>query len=104
MYFIFCLLKVLCTCTLNAAWLSVHNEICQNRISVEQLDFSVPPPSLHSNFRPPALSAPALYCPDTDSIGGVARRKEVQGINPIPPARYTFGHCSWGDLGLIVYL
>jgi len=51
-------------------------------ISVDRLDFSVPPPSLHSNFRPPALAAPALYCPDTDSIGGV-HKWPVQGINPL---------------------
>jgi len=68
-------------------------------ISVEQLDFSVPPPSLHSNFRPPALSAPALYCPESDSIGGVPRRGGegggapraraggLQGIAPIPASR-----------------
>ena len=52
--------------------------------------YQVPPPSLHSNFRPPALAAPALYCPDTDSIGGVPKRP-VQGINPLnPSSRYSF--------------
>jgi len=54
-------------------------------VPVDRLDFSVPPPSLHSNFRPPALAAPALYCPDTDSIGGVPKRP-VQGINPLNPS------------------
>merc|ERR1712013_788025 len=54
-------------------------------MGVDRLDFSVPPPSLHSNFRPPALAAPALYCPDTDSIGGVPKRP-VQGINPLHPS------------------
>lgn len=53
-------------------------------ISVEQLDFSVPPPSLHSNFRPPALSAPALYCPESDSIGGVPRRGAEGGGGGVP--------------------
>jgi len=32
--------------------------LVRSKISVEQLDFSVPPPSLHSNVRPPALFSP----------------------------------------------
>eukprot|EP00092_Neocalanus_flemingeri_P008491 GFUD01009148.1.p1 GENE.GFUD01009148.1~~GFUD01009148.1.p1 ORF type:complete len:982 (+),score=337.04 GFUD01009148.1:78-2948(+) len=46
--------------------------LVRSKISVEQLDFSVPPPSLHSNVRPPALFSPP---PQT--------RQPLSGIQPL---------------------
>jgi len=49
----------------------------RSKISVEQLDFTVPPPSLHSNVRPPSLFSP----PARQPVPGIQPIREYQGAD-----------------------
>jgi len=83
--------------------------IPRSKICVDELDFSVPPPSLHSNVRPPSLFSPpgmgstSLGPPGLGiPSGGPPSRHLVSGIQPLRTGdmKETFPGGSGGPLPL----
>jgi len=71
------------------------------KVSVEQLDMSVPPPSLHSNYRPPALNSPPPPQSQAPVLApGRQSSQALQGIQPIRSALPTFDPLALGGLSL----
>ena len=64
--------------------------LARSKISVEQLDFTVPPPSLHSNVRPPALFSPPPQS-GRQPVSGIQPLRGGEGRDGFPGAEYSQG-------------
>lgn len=64
--------------------------LARSKISVEQLDFSVPPPSLHSNVRPPALFSPPPQS-SRQPMSGIQPLRGNEGRDAFPGVEYSQG-------------
>jgi len=63
--------------------------LVRSKISVDELDFSVPPPSLHSNVRPPALFSPPPQ--SRVPVSGIQPLRANEIRDPYPGVEYSQG-------------